>query len=159
MRGPVARPCTLRFAAEVPVLLASCAVIAAAAGELCLGEECMAGYDKAALLQRQLRDAQSSANINLIAVKKILWRQGCMGSNEYPYTANLFGFGKCVLQPCSCQEVRSSSLVWGFAGKCDRAPDQIIDLVVTMRLRRNFSEIDNVSPTTTGEGVFAAAMQ
>lgn len=101
----------------------------------------------------------------LFAVDNVLW-PGCIISHEYPYKAELFGFGTCALQPCSCQEVRPTSVVWGFAGKCDRAPDQIIDFVVTMRLNRSWTEKlleypqkIHVSPTVESESVFAGAMQ
>jgi len=70
-------------------------------------------------------------------VDRVLW-PGCKISNEYPYEAVLAGFGTCSLQPCSCQEVRATSVVWGFAGKCDRAPGQIVDFVATMRLDRDY---------------------
>jgi hypothetical protein len=89
-----------------------------------------------------------------------------MISDDYPYKVKLFGFGTCMLQPCSCQEVRATSVVWGFAGKCDRAPDQIIDFVATMRLDRDstgkvleYPQKISVSPTVEEERIFAKAMR
>jgi len=98
-------------------------------------------------------------------VDSFFW-PGCVISDEYPYKTELFGFGKCSLQPCSCQEVRPTSVVWGFAGKCDRAPGQIVDFVATFRMERDHQgeafkypqDIDTF-PATKAELAFAQAMK
>jgi hypothetical protein len=66
----------------------------------------------------------------------------CNGGG-FIHRGNLIGFGKCLIQLCNCQEIPATSITWAAQGKCDLAPDKLIELVTTMRLKRD------IGPTPT----------